>query len=804
MGAGLSSEQFEAHLNRQQDLIKRLDIAIQNSAQRLQSAGSIAIDYTVDGDGYPEEENEDARHLIANLYKKSRDVNSLPNAEPPLSDEELAHLQDKPRVISSYDPDAVTFKPWLKALVEPQNTQAVIDNSAPYPTSGAAPRSPQLSRAIGFSGSMIRCASWVDNNTVVYAIGGVVVVEVIAAATTTTASRGHQLQQQQQRFFTEHGSSVTAIAVHPGRRIVASAELGFLPVINIWNVDTLETITTIADQFRTGLVALKFSADGGKLGAVDTSDDHLLGVYDCETGSIVASAQQYGDIFDLAFVEAEHMSKSDGGDGGDRCDLRIVTVGDRAITFWNTGEGDEKLIGSPAQLGNAGKKQAFTACCVSGPNLVVGTQAGELYVFQHQKLLRILDVQTRMVTCLVASWSSANSSLMVTCAGYDGVVSTWNTSSFRKVCTHNSFYENSTRAPIYSLDVSPDGSRILVGDRNNTLTVISSSSSSATHDGGQSGGQSRFVLQGGDGAHVGDQISSFAVHPFSKRFVTGGADYQVVEWDVEHLLPLGDDSQPKPKQQSATSFASTKNPAILRTHRIPAHATCCAYSPDGSLLAVGLSNGTICIFSGDDLAHSFSLGKRRVQACRFASGSGRLLAAGTADNVVEVFDVVGGFARVAQLGPLGGVVINIDFAVNDNVLRVCTQAYELVFFDIQKRQRIDDVAGATRSLLWSTCTSLFGWEVQGIWRLDSEFNDVNAVSRSHNKKWLATAETSGTVKLFKFPCVGGGLDENGVLQRRPDSNRLKGHVSNVLGVEWFGGDGYIVSASPDCVLVWKL
>lgn len=795
MGASISSEQFEAHLNRQQDLINRLDAVVQRSAERLQAAGSFAIDYSVDGDGHPEDENDDARSLIANLYKKSREVNSLPSAEGPLNEDELSQLTTKPDAVETYNPDALTFKPWLKSLVEPttssssSSSSVTVDGSAPFTNDRIT-----LSRAIGFSGSMLRCAAWMDAHTVVYAVGGVAVIQ--------------DTRSKEQTFFREHSSAISTIAVHPGRRVVATAQLGFLPVIHIWNVDTLERINTIADVFRTGLTSIKFSADGSQLAAVDYSDDHLLGVYNWETGRLIASAQHHSDVFDLCFVSGDHISRDDSSE--QRNDPRIVTVGDGTITFWSTGDDDEKLRASPALLGNAGKKQPFTAVCVSGEHVIVGTQNGELYLFQRQKLLRVLDVQTRMITCLVGTRNSR----VVYCAGYDGVVSAWSMESFKKVFTHNSFYANDTTAPILSLDVIMIGSgnesgskngvsdQVLVGNTKNMLTILSASTNGSTTSTQHSHGQGKLVLQGGNGGHVGDQISSFAVHPSKKRIATGGADYQVVEWDIEQLL--------------STSSSETSNcTGILRTHRIPAHATCCTYAPSNtsSVLAVGLSNGTICIFNGDELTSSFSLGKRRVQCCTFSS-NGRLLAAGTADNVVEVFEVGAGdaptFTHICQLpsansgsSPLSGVVINIDFASNDNILRVATQSYELVYFDINKRQRIEDVASLS-SILFATHTSLFGWEVQGIWRLDSEFNDVNAVCRSHNKKYLATGETTGVVKLFRYPCVGGGLDENGVLQRRPDSNRLKGHVSNVLGVEWFGGDQFIATASPDCILVWKL
>lgn len=822
MGAGASAEHFDAHLERQKELITRLDAAVQRSATRLQTAGSLVIDYNQDGDGYPEAENDDARQLLSTFYKKARQLNELPVREGPLDDEEAAQLMQAPEDVARYNEDATVYKPWLSVMRKPAGT-AAPDGTLP------ATKQPTLERVFGFAGSMLRCAQWIDNHTAVYACGGVVVVHDTRNNNTTTTATTTTGGRPQQRFFREHASTVSTIAVHPLRRLVASAELGFLPVIHIWNVDTLEVVCTVADSWRTGIMSLCFSPDGSEIAAVDYSDDHFLGVFNWQAHNMVARASHSHDVFDICFTPAAGAGAAS-SPGTPDPPPSIVSVGDQHITFWSrdpTGM-DEHLIGSPAQLGNAGKRQAFTAVTsatrgVSGTSsssghgsssnssssvvVVVGTQAGELYIFsRQQRLVRVLDAQTRLITCL----RSVPGTSVVCCAGFDGHVSTWNIASFKKMVSYyivtsllssspssgstgsnnsasDEQQQQSSSAPIQSLDVSPDGKTALVGTTNNTLSSISIGATSGSI---RSAGT---VLQGG--GHLGDSISTLCAHPNKPRAATGGADFRVVEWDASP-------SSAPACAIATTSGARSLNPMVLRVHRIPAHATSSEYSPDGTQLAVGLSNGAVCIFCGDELTHSFALGKRRVQCVRF-SGNGKLLAAGTADNVVEVYDASAGFTHVAQLtGGISGVVINIDFAVNDTVLRACTQSYELVYFDVRKKERLKPEA--VDGLLWNTHSALFGWEVQGIWRLDSEFNDVNAVCRSRSKRLLATAETTGLVKVFRYPCIGGGLDENGVLRRRPDSLRLKGHVFNTLGADWLPADAGLVSASPDCILLWKL
>ena len=78
-------------------------------------------------------------------------------------------------------------------------------------------------------------------------------------------------------------------------------------------------------------------------------------------------------------------------------------------------------------------------------------------------------------------------------------------------------------------------------------------------------------------------------------------------------------------------------------------------------------------------------------------------------------------------------------------------------------------AAETRNVEWSTQTSFLGWNVQGIWAKGSDGSDINALSKSHEGNHLATADEFGNVNLFRFPCVGSGLDRSGNLTRRPGS-----------------------------------
>jgi len=57
-----------------------------------------------------------------------------------------------------------------------------------------------------------------------------------------------------------------------------------------------------------------------------------------------------------------------------------------------------------------------------------------------------------------------------------------------------------------------------------------------------------------------------------------------------------------------------------------------------------------------------------------------------------------------------------------------------------------------RDTQWNTWTCVLGWPVIGIWAKSADGTDVNAVDRSRDSQLLVTADDSGHVRLFRYPC----------------------------------------------------
>ena len=98
---------------------------------------------------------------------------------------------------------------------------------------------------------------------------------------------------------------------------------------------------------------------------------------------------------------------------------------------------------------------------------------------------------------------------------------------------------------------------------------------------------------------------------------------------------------------------------------------------------------------------------------------------------------------------------------------------------------------------WATLSCPLGWPVQGIWPIDPDGTEINAVARSHS--WnkvpvLATVDSYGRVKLYNYPCVTAGASDK----------CYRGHAMNVTRVLFSYDDAYCVTVggTDKCLFVW--
>jgi WD40 repeat protein len=131
----------------------------------------------------------------------------------------------------------------------------------------------------------------------------------------------------------------------------------------------------------------------------------------------------------------------------------------------------------------------------------------------------------------------------------------------------------------------------------------------------------------------------------------------------------------------------------------------------------------------------------------------------------------------------------------DICLQSTSGAAEL-FFWMADGTRVQS-ASAMKDVWWATLSCPYGWPVQGIWPIEPDGTEINAVARSHS--WekvpvLATVDNFGRLRLYNYPCVTPGASDK----------CYRGHAMNVTRVMFSYDDAYCVTlgGGDKCVCVW--
>ena len=99
---------------------------------------------------------------------------------------------------------------------------------------------------------------------------------------------------------------------------------------------------------------------------------------------------------------------------------------------------------------------------------------------------------------------------------------------------------------------------------------------------------------------------------------------------------------------------------------------------------------------------------------------------------------------------VSSAIDHLDWSEESNCVVINSQAYELMWIDINSQKQIS--ASSAKDIQFATFTCKLGFSVQGIWP-GPDYTDVNSTCRSMSRQVLATGDDFGKVKLFKYPCV---------------------------------------------------
>ena len=165
-----------------------------------------------------------------------------------------------------------------------------------------------------------------------------------------------------------HSDDITALAIHPDRKTIATGEVGKNPKIIVWNSDDMSVIK----DFRQGrdsraVTTLAFNTKGDLLASAGYDNDHTVRVWNWSSGSKIWELKGGPDkILDCCWSPTENT---------------LCTAGIKHIYFWV--DADSAGCDKKRGIFGSGHKMCSltTAQYLPDGRAVTGGSNGQIYVW---------------------------------------------------------------------------------------------------------------------------------------------------------------------------------------------------------------------------------------------------------------------------------------------------------------------------------------------------------------------------------------------------------------------------------------
>uniref|UniRef100_A0AAR2KFA6 HELP domain-containing protein n=1 Tax=Pygocentrus nattereri TaxID=42514 RepID=A0AAR2KFA6_PYGNA len=580
-------------------------------------------------------------------------------------------------------------------------------------------------------------------NNLFYTQTGEVVYHVAAVGVV------YNRQQHTQRFYLGHDDDILSLTAHPLKDYVATGQVGRDPAIHVWDIQTLKCLSLLRGQHQRGVCALEFTADGKSLVSVGIDDGHSIVMWDWKKGEKLAKARGHKDKI---FVVKGNPFRMD----------KLVTVGLKHIKFWqHTGGG---LTFKRGIFGNLGKQETMMSACYGRSEDLVfsGATTGDVYIWKDTSLIKTIKAHDGPVFAMCSLDKG-----FVT-GGKDGIVELWDDMFER--CLKTYAIKRAALSPSSKgllLEDNPSiraitlgHGHILVGTKNGEILEIDKS------------GPMTLLVQG----HMEGEVWGLAAHPLLPICATVSDDKTLRIWEL------------------------SANHRMVAVRKLKKGGRCCAFSPDGKALAVGLNDGSFLVVNADTLEDMVTFHHRKeiISDLKFSQGNaGKYLAVASHDSFVDIYNVLTS-KRVGICKGATSYITHIDWDTRgkmteliNHLISVNTGAKEHLFFEAPRGRRQNISTAEFEKVEWATWTSVLGPTCEGIW---PTLSFVNASSLTKDRKLLATGDDFGFIKLFSFPSKG----------QFAKFKKYVGHSANVTNVRWSNDDAMLLSVggADMALMIW--
>jgi WD40 repeat protein len=547
-----------------------------------------------------------------------------------------------------------------------------------------------------------------------------------------------------------HTNDITAMDMSTCRGVCATGQNGSVPVAFTWDATTGEKKGRYKlDKGSREVTAIAISQDGKYVAMCDNHNDHNIFVFDLAKGTQVKKDKTGPDrIYHMAW-----SLKKD--------DSIIATAGEKHFAVWDLNADSFKK--KKGIYGDKGKPTSHSCVCWDDAgNAYSGGANSCIYVWAGQNLTKTYDVHgTGFVGAI--RWCDGK----IVSGAKDGKVVISN--------PEDGTAEKTIDVGELVRSVDMKGSKILAGLRNGTILEIDSK-----------GSKKEIMKSHSDGEAWGLAVAD------KDTFVTSGDDNKIYVWDAKTRKPTAlaeiCDEEKKSKAGGASSLTEYAPSKCAR-------AVAINVAGNGNV-AIGHNDGRVTVRSGvkgiDKIIKTLTDSAEWIE-CMAYSPDGTMLAVGSHDNNIYIYSQ-DDYSKIGTLKGHNSFIVSVDWSEDSKYIRSVCGAHELLFFTTENCKQDPSGASNTTETVWHTSSAKYGWLVTGIFPSGTDGTHINHVDFSTSGNLIVTADDYGLVNVWRNPARLGAT---------PIS--LRGHSEHVVRTYFSRGEDLILSIGgyDKAIMQWK-